>query len=226
MTKGNARPPGRRSHLPSRTTTSRRLPRLTDIDFASAKVRQPLIDAGWSGGNDLERFQLSNHVREIVSYYLADRTVSLPEFRNRVVKFARALEGLLKKFPDDGTSAIDSAIVEAINHELDEIDDTEKAPDFSFVRDGLRVLVAATKRLRNAERGAGTDSNRKAYTLIRGLARIYFERTGKKPSASSEGRFARFVGAVNALIPSKFRLHGLENLIRAAVRSPEIIPPN
>jgi hypothetical protein len=167
----------------------------------------------------LERFQLSNHVREIVSYYLADRTVSLPEFRNRVVKFARALEGLLKKFPDDETSAVDSAIIEAINHELDEIDDAEKAPDFPFVRDGLRVLVEATKRVRDAERGAGTDSNRKAYTLIRGLARIYFERTGKKPSASSEGPFARFVEAVNALIPSNFRLHGLENLIRAAVGS-------
>jgi hypothetical protein len=123
-------------------------------------------------GNDLEGFQLSNHVREIVSYYLADRTVSLPEFRNRVVKFARALEGLLKRFPDDETSAVDSAIVEAINHELEGIDDTERAPDFLFVRDGLRVLVEATKRVRDAERGAGTDSNRKAYTLIRGLARI------------------------------------------------------
>ena len=226
MTKGNARRPGRRSHLPSRTTTSRRLPRLTDIDFASAKVRQRLIDAGWSGSNDLASFQLSNHVREIVSDYLADRTVSLPEFRNRVVKFARALEGLLKKFPDDETSVVDSAIIEAINHELDEIDDAEQAPDLRFVRDGLRVLVEATKRVRDAERGAGTDSNRKAYTLIRGLARIYLERTGKRPSASSEGHFARFVEAVNELIPSKFQLHGLENLIRAAVGSTERIPPN
>ena len=224
MTKGNSRRRGRRSHLPSRTTTSRKLPRL-NIDFASAEVRKSLIDAGWSGGNDLEGndlegLQLANHVREIVSDYLADRTVSLPEFRNRVVKFARALEGLLKKFPDDETSAVDSAIIEAINRELDEIDDAEKAPDFPFVRDGFRVLVEATKRVRDAERGAGTDSNRKAYTLIRGLARIYFERTGKKPSASSEGPFARFVEAVNALIPSKFRLYGLENLIKAAVGSP------
>ena len=110
MTKNNTRRPGRRSHLPSRTTTSRKLFRLTNIDFASDEVRRPLIDAGWSGGNDLEGtdlegFQLSNDVREIVSDYLADRTVSLPEFRNRVVKFARALEGLLKKFPDDETSA-------------------------------------------------------------------------------------------------------------------------
>jgi hypothetical protein len=226
MTKGNARRPGRRSHLPSRTTTSRKLPRLPNINFASADVRQPLIDAGWARGNDLEILQLSNHVREIVSDYFADRTVSLPDFRNRVVKFARALEGLLKKFPDDETSAVDSAIIEAINRELEEIDDPERAPDFPFVRDGLRVLVEATKQVRDAERGAGTDSNRKAYTLISGLALIYFERTGKKPSASSEGPFSRFVEAVNALIPSQFRLHGLENLIRAAVRSPEIIPPN
>jgi hypothetical protein len=226
MTKGNARRPGRRSNLPSRTITSRRLPRLANIDFASVEVRQRLIDAGWSGGNDLEGFQLSNHIREIVSDYLADRTVSLPEFRNRVVKLARALDGLLKKFPDNEASAVDSAIVEAINHELDEIDDTEKAPDFFFVRDGFRVLVEATKRVRDAERGAGTDSNRKAYTLIRGLARIYFERTGKKPSASSIGRFARFVEAVNALIPPTFQLHGLDNLITAAVGSLKIIPPN
>jgi hypothetical protein len=164
-------------------------------------------------GNDLERLQLSNHVREIVSDYLADRTVPLPEFRKRAVKFARAFEGLLKKFPDDDTSDVDSAIIEAINHELDEIGDAEKAPDFHFVRGGLRVLVEATKRVRDAERGAGTDSNRKAYTLIRGLARIYSERTGKKPSTSSEGPFARFVEAVNELIPLHFRLHGLENLI-------------
>ena len=82
------------------------------------------------------------------------------------------------------------------------------------------MLVEATKQVRDAERGAGTDSNRKAYALIGGLARIYSERTGKEPSASSEGPFARFVEAVNALIPSNFRLYGLENLIRAAVGSP------
>ena len=66
---------------------------------------------------------------------MADRTVSLPEFRNRVVKFARALEGLLKKFPDDETSAVDSAIIEAINHQLDEIDDPKRRPTFVFVMD-------------------------------------------------------------------------------------------
>ena len=92
-------------------------PDLPTSILQAPKVRQRLIDAGWSGSNDLESFQLSNHVREIVSDYLADRTVSLPEFRNRVVKFAPALEGLLKKFPDDETSVVDSAIIEAINHE-------------------------------------------------------------------------------------------------------------
>ena len=80
----------------------------------------------------MEGFQLSNHVREIVSDYLADRTVSLPEFRNRVVKFARALEGLLKKFPDDETCAVDSAIIEAINHELDKIGRCRKGARLSF----------------------------------------------------------------------------------------------
>lgn len=117
------------------------------------------------------------------------------------------------------------AIVEAINRELDDIDSVEKAPDFHFVRDGLRALLEATKRVRDAESGAGTDANRKAYELVGGLARIYFDYTGKKPSASINGWFAQFVEAVNALIPERFQLNGVESLIRAVV-DPHILPPN
>ena len=103
------------------------------------------------------------------------------------------------------------AIVEAINRELDDIDSVEKAPDFHFVRDGLRALLEATKRVRDAESGAGTDANRKAYELVGGLARIYFDYTGKKPSASINGWFAQFVEAVNALIPERFQLNGADS---------------
>jgi hypothetical protein len=125
-------------------------------------------------------------------------------------------------------------VINELNIELEklEFEDLDAAPDFQFVRDCLQDLhhaaaccdrdgVAhdlpmirrrllclrnAAERIRVDESGAGPPADRTASTLVRGLACIFHERTGKRPSAYSDGRFARFVWAVNELIPEDFGL--------------------
>ena len=64
------------------------------------------------------------------------------------------------------------------------------------------------------ESGAGTDANREAHLLVEGLANIYKKHTGKRPSKKIDGPFGRFVKAVNEHIPERFKLNGLDHLLR------------
>jgi hypothetical protein len=113
-----------------------------------------------------------------------------------------------------------------LNGELNILDD-EAAPDTEYIRGGLDTLLEAVKRLAVDEGGPGRDANRAKHLLIRGLARIFEDHTGKRASSSfyidrtSEGdsavrgEFADFVKAVNESIPDGYRLVGLETLFRS-----------
>ena len=130
------------------------------------------------------------------------------EFRQRICAFKKALDAFLTKFPD-----LDGAVAEALNLELDQVD-VEQAPDLAFIRDILNVLLAAVESVGKAESGAGTDANREAHLLVEGLANIYKKHTGKRPSKKLDGPFGQFVEAVNKQIPGRFKLNGLDHLLR------------
>ena len=51
---------------------------------------------------------------------------------------------------------------------------------------------------------------------MKSLAKVYVERTGAAPSAAPDGRFRRFVEAINRQI-EKYQVSGLANLIGEAV---------
>jgi hypothetical protein len=110
-------------------------------------------------------------------------------------------------------------MAEALDRELDELD-KEEAPDLEYIRAGLSALREATRRILAAERGAGPPADRIGLTLVRGLARVFGECTGKPASPSPNSRFAQFVAAINELIPKPFRLERFESMIAAAARSP------
>ena len=135
--------------------------------------------------------------------------------------FERALKTFLTKFPDPSNS-----LTEALNQELN-ILNFETAPDTEYIRGGLDTLLEAIKRIAVEEGGAGRDANRAKHLLIRGLARIFEDRTGKRAISSFHidqtyegdravrGPFADFVKAVNHSIPDRYRLVGLETLFRS-----------
>jgi hypothetical protein len=222
------RRPGRKSGLLPRSPVVRRRPRLDNIDFAIDAVIEPLAAAGWSDDNYLARHGLNNKIAAIVADYVADKygdrsnRVLLKELRDGVAKLGRDIDKLISpagSMPDASRSAVDRVMAEALDRELDELD-KEEAPDLEYIRAGLSALREATRRILAAERGAGPPADRIGLTLVRGLARIFGERTGKPASPSPNSRFAQFVAAINELIPKPFRLERFESLIAAAARSP------
>jgi hypothetical protein len=171
----------------------------------------------------ISELELHNQIREIVADYCADEAqqISPKKFRASMRTFEGALEPFLTKFPK-----LNDSLTEALNQELDILDD-EEAPDIEFIRGGLDTLLEAVKRLAFNERGPGRDANRAKHLLIRGLARIFEDRTGKSAISSFyidrtsvgdsavKGPFADFVKAVNKSIPDRYRLVGLETLFRS-----------
>jgi hypothetical protein len=188
------------------------MPRLSDVDFASDEIIKALMPKSATRGAQFVLIELSihNEIREIVADYIADRHSRVPpkEFREALRVFEKSLDIFLYKFPKAG-----SALAEALNQELDRADDSN-APDLAAIRDGLDVLRSTVKHLAEAERGAGTDAHREGHLLIEGLANIYEKYSGKKPSKKVDGPFGRFVEAVNEKIPERYRLTGLEHLLR------------
>jgi hypothetical protein len=83
-----------------------------------------------------------------------------------------------------------------------------------LIRKTLDILRGAVSSLSKTESGAGTHANREAHLLVQGLANIYEKRTKKKPSKKIDGQFGRFVEAVNEKIPKRFKLNGLDHLLR------------
>jgi hypothetical protein len=203
---------GGKSKLPPRVPSARRVPRLSEVDFATEEIARLLKPQRRVFASILANFDLHNDIRAIVADYIADRTSQAPpkEFRRSIRAFKKALEAFLTKLP-----AAHDPLAEALNGELDQVD-AEAAPDLMYVSDGLSALLGAVKCLETAENGRGTDANRPAHTLLDGLARIYKERTGKSPSKKIDGQFGKFVEAVNRQIPERFQLNGLEHLIRTA----------
>lgn len=223
------RRPGRKSGLLPRSPVARRLPRLGDINFAVDAVVEPLTAAGWNKHAFLACEQLDWKIRAIIADYIADKAadrskrVTLKEFRDGIAKFGRDIDKLISRagsMPDASRNAVDFVMVEALNQELGVLE-KEEAPDLDYIRTGLGALREATRRIMAAEGGAGPPADRIGLTLVRGLALIFEKCTGKSASPSADSRFARFVAAVNELIPKAFRLERFESLIASAVRTPK-----
>ena len=206
-----ARSRGKKSKLPPRVRLKRRIPRLSHLDFASREIIEALTAArGHFPDDDFIELYINNEIRDIVVDYMGDRCSRIPpkEFRQQICAFKKALDAFLTKFPD-----LDGAVAEALNRELDQVD-FEQAPDLAIIRDILDVLLGAVVSVDKRESGAGTDANREAHLLVEGLANIYKKHTGKRPSKKIDGPFGRFVKAVNEHIPERFKLNGLDHLLR------------
>jgi hypothetical protein len=222
------RRPGRKSGLLPRSAVVRRVPRLNDIDFAVDAVVEPLTGAGWSKDGFFGCHDLDRNIRAIVADYVSDKDadrserVTLKELRERIAKFGRDIDKLISQagsMPDASRNAVDSVMVEALDRELDDLD-REGAPDLEYIRASLNALREATRRIMAAEGGAGPPADRIGLTLVRGLANIFRDCTGKPASPSPRSRFVRFVVAINELIPKGFRLERVESLIATAVKLP------
>jgi hypothetical protein len=227
-----ARKPSRKSGLLPRSPLARRLPRLANIDFASGAIVEVLAAAGWNA-SVLAEHDLDRHIREIVVDYISDKSaersnrVTLKELREGIAKFGRDIDKLISQagsMPDASRSAIHSVMAEALNRELDELDQ-EGAPDLEYIRASLETLRAATRRVLADESGAGPPADRVGLTLVRAIATIFEKCTGKRASASPDGRFAGFVAAVNGRIPKAFQLERTDSLIVSAVKSLRLSTP-
>jgi hypothetical protein len=173
--------------------------------------------------DSVSELELHNQIREIVADYCADEAqqISPKKFRASMRTFEGGLKTFLTRFPEPSDS-----LTEALDHELN-ILDYEAAPNTEYIRGGLDTLLEAVKRLAADEGGPGRDANRAKHVLIRGLARIFEDHTGKKAKSSFyidqieegdsalRGPFADFVKGVNESIPDGYRLVGLETLIRS-----------
>ena len=224
---------GRKSGIPPRVPASRGVPRLSSIDFATPAVLQALEQAKASSTNvepvltsaediqfSFSELDLHNQIRQVVADYCADEAqqIAPKEFRARLRAFQRALETFLTKFPEP-----DDSLAEALDRELWD----ETTPDTESIRRCLDLLLEAVNHLAAEEGGPGKDANRAKHLLIRGLARIFEDYTGKKATSSFyidpiydgdravSGPFADFVKAVDQSIPDRHRLVGLENLFRS-----------
>jgi hypothetical protein len=245
---------GVKSKLPPRVPIARSRPRLAGVDFCSPAVCRALglaeknrveSDCETDGDDDrslfLEVFRkhdLSKYIKDVVADYWADRShqVSPAEFRSRLHSFDDGLQRFLKVFPgvkmltdckgDGILSPASGALAEALEIELTK----EETSDLYVVETALHHLREATESLLSREQGAGKDGDRAGHLLIKGLANIFEEYSGKKAktywidrSAAYEdpvrGDFADFIRAVFATAKSAGRelpaLLSLETYLRA-----------
>jgi hypothetical protein len=226
---------GKKSGLPPRVPASRKIPRLSE-NFATKRVLQALEQARvackTSSSHPRMRslfqdfaseLELHNQIQEIVVDYCADEAqqIAPKNFRDDIRTFEGALKIFLTKFPK-----LNDSLTEALDQELNKLDD-EATPDTDYIRGRLDTLHEAVKRLAVDEGGPGRDANRAKHLLIRGLACIFEDRTGRSAASSFyidrteegdsavRGPFADFVKGVNESIPDGYRLLGLETLIRS-----------
>jgi hypothetical protein len=218
---------GAKSKLPPRVPIVRCRPSLAKADFCSPAIcralglaeKNPFESRCETHNNDhqhlmlevLKEHDLDKHIKDVVADYCADRShqVSPVNFRSQLHSFDDGLQKFLNVFPDLARGKIlspeSSALAEALEVELakDEIGDL-----YEFGRT-LHQLREATERLLNQEQGAGKDGDRAGHLLMKGLANIFEEYTGKKAKAywidriaayddPVRGEFAEFVRAVVA----------------------------
>jgi hypothetical protein len=156
---------------------------------------------------------LSNDIGNVVKDYIskAQYQIAPKKFRPEAKLFHKAITRLGEKFP-----APESALAEALNNEIEKLADElayEGVGNIEHCRIVVRALREASERVQADEAGAGPDADRAKHEFFVGLARIYEERTGRRPARAfdpSEGKpigpFFEFVTAVNALIPKSLRL--------------------
>jgi hypothetical protein len=239
---------GVKSKLPPRVPIARRRPRLAGVDFCSPAICRALglAEKNHSESNCeiqrdddqspmlevLREHDLSKHLKEVVADYCADRfhQVSPADFRAHLHSFDDGLQRFLKVFPDLTGGRILSpgsgSLAEALEIELAK----EETSDLYEVGRVLQHLQEATERLLSREQGPGKDGDRAGHLLIKGLAIIFEEYSGKKAkaywidrSAAHEdpvrGEFPEFIRAVFATAKSADvelpALQPLETYLRA-----------
>jgi hypothetical protein len=202
---------GKKSKLPPRIPGTRKIPRLSGIDFASKQIVEALSPSNAAEQECiLDELNIHNEIRNLVGFYIADRRNKMPpaEFRKQIRELRKSLENFSKRL-----SAANSAVIEALNQELSRAG-YEQIQDGETLLLSFKLLHEALASIDKAESGAGIRANREGHLLLEGLARFYEDSTGKKPSKKMESRFGRFVQAVNDQIPERFKLTGLEHLLR------------
>jgi hypothetical protein len=145
---------------------------------------------------------LSNDIRHVVADYVSKAVcqVEPKEFRLGAKKFHKWIAGAKAAFPAPG-----SALAEALNSETEKLD--EDVPDIEHFRRRVRAYCEASECLLADEAGRGPDADRAKHELFLGLARIWEERTGRRPTRMHEcGPFFEFLTAVNEQIPRRLRL--------------------
>jgi hypothetical protein len=173
---------------------------------------------------------LSKDIHHVVAAYISDARYqqSPKEFRPGVKSFHKALKAAVEKFP-----SAESEHAEALNLELENLDHLalkklgleDDAPDVDLCRRYFLALLDVNGSVVADEAGRGADADRAKHLLIAGLAKIYEERTGRRPARGfsayadkkphETGPFFRFVTAVNELLPVALRLLDIDSLIRA-----------
>jgi hypothetical protein len=199
--------------IPDHRDISNKIPDPVDVAF----------EAGPSEISEIDLLELSNDIRHVVADYISDARYqqSPKKFRPGAKSFHKTLKAAVAKFP-----SAESEHVEALNLELEKLD-LEDVPDIEHCRTVIRALLEASERVQANEAGPGADADRAKHLLVAGLARIYEERTGRRPARGFDlyadkphaaGLFFTFVTAVNELLPVPLRLSDIDGLIRAHLK--------
>ena len=201
-------------------------------DFATDAVVAQLEAAGWKRRQARNRrplteldeigdlHDLSNDIRHVVADYISKALCQIEpkKFRLGAKKFHKWIAGAKAAFPDPG-----AALAEALNDEIEKLDH-EDVPDIEHCRTVVRVLREVAERVQVDESGRGADADRAKHEFFLGLAAIFEERTGRRPTrvfdpikGKPTGPFFEFVTAVNKKIPKSLRLTGsyIDRLTRA-----------
>jgi hypothetical protein len=205
---------------------------IPDWEDISNKIPNPVDDPS-EIDEIVDLLELSNAIRHVVVDYVskAQYQIAPKKFRPEAKTFHKAItrlnDCLLRsagrpkeaKFPDPEALAL----AEALNDEIEKMDHPD-VPDIEHCRTVVRVLLEASERVQADEAGGGADADRAKHEFVAGLARIYQERTGRRPARGvnlhadkphAVGPFFRFVAAVNELLPVPLRLSDIDGLIRA-----------
>jgi hypothetical protein len=195
---------------------------------ANVKLIWPKPLTNDDGIDEIEKLALHNDIRALAADYIANKQYQMgpKNFRTKVKTFHKALKALVESLPradDELSEALnceldkltDGDLAEAMNCRLNEVD-SESAQDLDHIRGGICALLKAAERILADEAGRGTDADRSKHCFLVGLARIFEERTGRKPTRNDEsGDFFAFVAAVDEQMPADFRLTGIDHLIRS-----------
>jgi hypothetical protein len=153
---------------------------VTDFDELNSAAAEDAVMAAATHDvyEDMALHELNNDITHVVADYISDARYQLPpkKFRPGAKAFHKVLKVAAAKFP-----SAESALAEALNLKLEKIDH-EDVPDIGLCRVVLRTLLEASEHIQADEAGSGADADRAKHLFGKGLARIYEERTGQRPT--------------------------------------------